>query len=122
MQNALKVVIIEDTTAVLRLLTCYFEHRRSHVVATSDGLVGIRLISELLPDLVVCDHSVERTSGLHVLRKNGTRGGHCTHPLLYMSSDLSASAYEAAIRCGADAFLEKPFSLADIEAVIAEAL
>lgn len=116
------VVIIEDSASVLRLVSRYFERRGAHVTSAHEAPTGIELIRRLHPDLVVCDHSVKQGDGLRVLRAVKEDAATASIPFIYTSSDVSAPVREAALRHGADSFVEKPFTSKDITEAIAEAL
>ena len=120
MSDIQRVVVIEDAGPVLRLMEGYLRDKGVCVASTSEGLAGIRLVSRRRPDLVICDHSVGETSGLHVLKTLKRNPETAVIPFIYMSSDVSASVRAAANRLGANAFLAKPFGLAQIDAALAE--
>jgi DNA-binding NarL/FixJ family response regulator len=69
----LRIVIIEDQTAVRELVTELLEtHDKYRVVAAAaDGLAGLELILQHRPQLLILDVLLPKLSGIDVLRRLG---------------------------------------------------
>lgn len=80
-----------------------------------EGLLG----HAPLPDLILADLKMPRMSGLELLAQVRANALWSRIPFVFMTSSGDHRDKEAAERLGVTLYLEKPFSSADYEAVVA---
>jgi len=62
-----RIVLIDDDHQIVALLTEVLSHHGHQVMAAADGRVGLRLIAEHHPDLVITDIFLPEIDGLEVI-------------------------------------------------------
>jgi DNA-binding response OmpR family regulator len=118
-----QTVLIADDEPNLRVLVHKtIESPMYQVIEACDGEEAWILIKERRPALVLLDMKMPRRSGLEVLTAiradPGLRG---TQVMVLTASDQQADI-DAGILAGADYYLTKPFSPADLLARVSEAI
>lgn len=118
MGHNLKVLIVDDTPAVLeRLAVKVSEIDRVEVVGLAkDTAEAISLFDSLRPDAVILDIQMPGGTGLDVLHHIKRSRPHVT--VVMMTSSPYPPYREASIRGGADFFMDKTSDLMEIIKVL----
>ncbi|MBF6606324.1 MAG: response regulator transcription factor [Chloroflexi bacterium] len=105
--TATRVLVVDDEAPIIELVRGYLEREGMEVIAAVDGHVGLQLIRERAPDVVILDVMLPGIDGFEVLR----RAREFSDAYVIM---LSARAEEidriVGLSVGADDYLVKPFS------------
>jgi len=123
MANRTKVLYIEDNQANLSLVVRALEATGLYdVVGAVDGDIGLRLVEEELPDVVLVDLDVPGTNGFEVTRqmKASSNPAVARIPVAAVSANVLADERTAALAAGCVAFIEKPFDLHRLRQLVAE--
>jgi CheY-like chemotaxis protein len=104
-----RVLIIEDDAVFRRGLARMFSKEECEVAQAGDGEQGMKAISDVLPDLVICDFRLPGIDGLSVLDHLKLSGPQT--PFILVTAYASAELIEKAKAQGADEVLEKPIEL-----------
>ncbi|TFZ66898.1 helix-turn-helix domain-containing protein [Hymenobacter sp. UV11] len=103
------VLLIEDNDEVRNFLV---EKLQPHfqVSTAADGATGLRLATEAIPDVIVCDVTLPELSGLQVAvrLKGDWRTSHI--PLVLLTAQSAPEQQVAGVQAGADLYLTKPFN------------
>jgi DNA-binding response OmpR family regulator len=116
------ILIVDDEPNLRNLVHATIDSPVYQVIEACDGEEAWTLIKERKPDLVLLDLKMPRRSGLEVLmaiRADPELRG--TQVMVLTSSDQQ-SDIDAGILAGADYYLTKPFSPADLIARVSEAI
>jgi len=109
MRKPVRVLVVDDSALMRKLIPQMLQRDRSiEVIGTAmDGLLGIKKIAELHPDVVTLDLEMPRMDGLEMLR--GIVGKYQI-PVIVVSSHSESGAYSAlkALALGAFDFVAKP--------------
>ena len=103
------VLVIEDSAEVrdflARKLGPYFQ-----VSTAEDGAAGLRLASDTIPDVIVCDVTLPGLDGLEVTAalRADWRTSHI--PVVLLTARTTPEQQVAGARAGADLYLTKPFN------------
>ena len=103
------VLVIEDNAEVrdflARKLGPYFQ-----VSTAADGAAGLRLATDTIPDIVVCDVTLPGLGGLEVTAalRADWRTSHI--PVVLLTARTAPEQQVAGARAGADLYLTKPFN------------
>jgi len=105
------ILVVDDDAKIVNLLRTYLEREGFRVVTATDGTRALQAIREHAPRLVVLDLMLPELDGLAVL--------HCVReesdlPVLMLSARGSAADRVYGIHEGADDYLPKPFSPAEL--------
>ncbi|HVW51957.1 MAG TPA: response regulator [Trinickia sp.] len=109
------VVLIEDDRHIRRYLRTSLENEAMRVFDVETGQQGIAMTASTKPDLVIVDLGLPDIDGLHVIRQ---LRGWSDVPIIVLSGRTRDEEKIAALDAGADDYLTKPFSIAELEARI----
>ena len=109
MRAPVKVLVVDDSALMRKLIPQLLQDDPAiQVVGTAmDGLLGLKKIGELHPDVVTLDLEMPRMDGLDMLREIVRQ---YSIPVIVVSSHTSKGAYSAlnALSLGAFDFVAKP--------------
>ncbi|HET9074177.1 MAG TPA: response regulator transcription factor [Solirubrobacteraceae bacterium] len=114
------VLVVDDEPTVTEVVSRYL-HRAGYRAATAaDGAAAIAAAAELAPDLVVLDLMLPRIGGLEVMRRmrEQHRAGRGPLPVILLTARGEESDRITGLRLGADDYVVKPFSPAELIARI----
>jgi two-component system, sensor histidine kinase and response regulator len=105
-----KIAVIEDEAIVRESIVERLTEAGYDVVSTENGLLGIELIREELPDLVLCDVMMPGLGGFGVLEYIRKDPATELIPFVFLSALSEKSDLRRGMQSGADDYLTKPFS------------
>jgi two-component system phosphate regulon response regulator PhoB len=104
------IVIVEDEPDILEIL-CYNLKREGFAVASAaDGIKGLALIKQRLPDLVLLDLMLPGMGGLDICRALKGADATADIPVIMVSAKGEESDVVLGLGIGADDYVPKPFS------------
>ena len=107
------LLVVEDERPLAETLRFNLEREGYRVRTAEDGIEGLSMARALQPDLVLLDLMLPRLDGLDVLR--GIRE-HSQTPVLLLTARTSEADRVKGLDLGADDYITKPFSLAELKA------
>jgi DNA-binding response OmpR family regulator len=107
------ILVVDDDPKIVALVRTYLERERYRVITASDGRAALREIERAEPRLVVLDLMLPELDGLAVIRR--ARAVSET-PILVLSARSSTADRIQGLGEGADDYLPKPFSPAELVA------
>jgi len=112
------VLIVEDEPAILELIAVNLEHAGFETLRAKSGEEAVRLLGDVLPDLVLLDWMLPGQSGLALARR--LRGDSRTKemPLIFLTARADEPDKLAGLEAGADDYITKPFSTKELVARI----
>ncbi|MBF0851685.1 MULTISPECIES: response regulator [Gluconobacter] len=114
------VLIVDDEPAIRRLLRTSLVSQSWRVTEARTGEMALNMATEVLPDIVVLDLGLPDMDGVEVLRR--LRRTHPTLPVVILSVRDDEREKVAALEAGADDYVTKPFSMAELIARMRNAL
>ena len=112
------VLVVEDEDALATLLQYNLEKEGYRVALAADGEEALMQIEERLPDLVVLDWMLPKVSGVEVCRRLRSRAETRNLPIIMLTARGEESDRVRGLDTGADDYLTKPFSMAELAARI----
>jgi DNA-binding response OmpR family regulator len=106
----MRVLVVDDSAVVRRLVTARLEADGHEVVEATDGMAGLEAALAEPPDLVVLDRSMPRMDGFEVCTRLREREETADVAILMLTDSSSEQALAEGIDRGADDFMSKPFS------------
>ena len=106
------VLIVEDDPAILTGLKANLEFEHHQVLTATDGEQGYRLIREARPELVILDLMLPKLGGYELCQRVRGEGFHA--PILMLSARSEESDRVSGLDLGANDYVSKPFSLAEL--------
>lgn len=111
----MRILIVEDNRSILLSLVEYLEGR-GHIVDTAvDGLKGLTMALNAKYDAIVLDVMLPRIDGLEICRRLREEAELST-PILMLTARDTIDDKLRGFDSGADDYLVKPFSLAELDA------
>lgn len=105
----MKILIVDDDAAVVRLLTAYLEDSVDEVRGLTDSRQVEHVFVEFAPDLLLLDLHMPQPDGFEVLRRlRSVRQSLGFLPVIVLTADTGHVARNSALILGADDFLVKP--------------
>lgn len=114
------VLICEDDEGITELTQVILEGKGYKVVALNDSTNIFARIEEAKPDLVLLDLWMPGLSGEEVTRR--LKADPLTNHIPAIIISANRDTEQIAARAGADAFLAKPFDIADLEDLVEKCL
>jgi two-component system response regulator ResD len=105
------ILVVDDDPKIVALVRTYLERERYPVVTAADGHAALRAIEDTAPRLVVLDLMLPGLDGLAVIRRARAMG---ETPILVLSARGSTGDRILGLSEGADDYLPKPFSPAEL--------
>ena len=105
------VVYIEDNPSNLRLVERALEHLDVRLLSASQGSIGLDLVREHHPDLVLLDLHLPDLSGAQVLERLMADPATAPIPVVVVSADATPGQVERLREAGACAYLTKPIDV-----------
>jgi len=112
--HRLSVLVVDDDPSIRRMVSEVLDLEGYSVATAANGVEALRSIEEQRPSLVLLDMRMPLMDGWGFARELKTRG--VKLPILVMTAAGSARAWAAEIN--ADAYVAKPFDLADLVAAV----
>lgn len=118
------VLVVDDEAEIRRLLRRIFEERGYRVDEADRGLLALRMVKENPPDVMILDAMLPEVHGFDIARRmKGTqRYGHI--PIIMISAVYRGWRFAEDLKSsyGVDAYIEKPFRVADVVNAVENAL
>ena len=115
-----RILICDDDTDILSICT-YILEEQSWEVHTKTNCIDItEVVRSIKPSVILMDNWIPDTGGIVATQSIKADPELKNIPIIYFSAnnDIKSLAKEA----GADAFLEKPFDIEDLERVVLSVL
>lgn len=112
-----RVLLIEDNNEIRENTAEILELANYKVDTAANGKLGIEMVLEHMPDLIICDIMMPVLDGygvLHLLQKNEVLKN---IPFIFLTAKAERGDFRKGMEMGADDYITKPFS--DIELLTA---
>lgn len=116
-RNKPGMLIVDDNTEMLDFLSGSFADKYS-ILTAEDGLEALEKLNENEITLIVSDWMMPRMDGVALCK--AVRANHATShiPFILLTAKTDTNSKIEGMDCGADAYIEKPFSVQYLEACI----
>jgi DNA-binding response OmpR family regulator len=109
-----RILLAEDDEILRMLIIDTLEEEEYQVDEAKDGQDALTFLKERLYDLVIIDYMMPAYSGIEVIERVRQGDRNKAVPILMLSAKSQLSEQEKAIETGADYFVAKPFSPAEL--------
>ncbi len=110
----MRLLIAEDDPALGNFLARGLEQEGHEVTMTTDGEMAMEAARRELPEMAVLDLNLPRKDGTEVLEF--LRSLNCEAPILILTARQEPETRLRCLEMGADDFMQKPFSFAELRA------
>ena len=112
------ILIVEDETPLVTLLRYNLEREGFRVAEAHDGEEALLAVKEETPDLILLDWMLPHVSGLEVCRQLRRQTGARDVPIIMLTARGEEADKLRGLDSGADDYVTKPFSPAELIARI----
>lgn len=114
----MKILIVEDEPAMVELLRYNLESEGFDVVTAQDGEEGLLALEEEQPDLLLLDWMLPGVSGIEICRRLRRDAKQSGLPVIMITARGEEQDRIRGLDVGADDYVSKPFSPAELLARI----
>ena len=115
--EAPRIVVVEDDDVLTVLLRYNLEYSGFAVDVVPDGIEALRKLVARPPQLVILDWNVPRLSGIEILRYLRRQIG-MQLPVVMLTARTDVEDRRRALALGVDVYIEKPFVVQELVAVV----
>ena len=115
-----RVLVIEDDESIMLGLRINLQTEGYTVIEADDGAKGLALVREARPDVVILDVMLPTMNGFQVLQAIRREG--LPMPIILLSARTGEMDKVTGLELGAEDYVAKPFSLAELLARVRAAL
>jgi two-component system, cell cycle response regulator DivK len=116
------ILIVEDNEKNGRMMIDMLKAAGYRTQLAGDGLEGLRLASELRPEIIVTDLQMPNMDGLAMTRALKSQADTASIPVIAVTAHALQEHREEALAAGCCLFLTKPFRLRTFLGEVADAI
>lgn len=113
-----RILLIEDDTVLRENTAELLELSGYEIITASNGKVALELLKNSLPDVIVCDIMMPELDGYGVLEALSRNEKTKFIPFIFLSAKTEPKDVRKGMNLGADDYITKPFSEADLISTI----
>jgi two-component system, OmpR family, phosphate regulon response regulator PhoB len=117
-REASRVLVVDDEPAISDLLSLTLRHAGFEVQVAADAAAAEAAVKQVLPDLVLLDWMLPGVSGVSLARQWRAQSRTRALPIILLTARGAESDKVQGLDAGADDYLSKPFSQAELLARI----
>lgn len=114
-----KILVIEDEETVRENILELLDAEGFEAIAAENGRIGLSLAQQELPDLILCDVRMPEMDGYGVLTGLRSQQETAEIPFIFLTAKAAKTDLSLGLEMGANAYITKPFTLAELLGVIA---
>lgn len=116
------ILVVDDEPTIRILIRAALEGRGYRLVEAADGVSALRVAQREQPDLILLDIGLPSLNGLEVCRRLKEDPATATTPVFFLTGFVQQTERRTFEGAGAQGFIAKPFSPADLVAQIEDTL
>ncbi|MBL7905032.1 MAG: response regulator [Bacteroidales bacterium] len=120
--NNIKVLLVEDDKSLAITISNLLRVKGYDVTHASDGAAGIQKAFALMPDLILCDISMNEISGYDVFNVLKESSATAMIPFVFLTAKSDLKEIRFGMQLGADDYIVKPFEYDELLTSIATRL
>jgi two-component system sensor histidine kinase/response regulator len=109
-----KILVIEDESGIRESILEMLQAEDYIVDSAENGQIGLQLIDEFHPDLVICDIMMPVLDGHRVLEQIRQRPATKTLPFIFLTAKTEKTDFRQGMELGASDYITKPFTNDDL--------
>jgi signal transduction histidine kinase len=113
-----KVLIVDDTADIRMIIAESLKIYGFETLTAEDGLNGIRLAKEHVPDLIICDVNMPNLDGYGTLTALRESEATAAIPFIFLTGATDRNDMRRGMDMGADDYLTKPFTHHELMAAV----
>lgn len=110
----MRILLIDDDPKIQRILQVAFQEEGHHVIPCLTGEEGLGRAEAAEGDLLIVDIGLPGMSGLDLVARLREEGD--SRPVIFLTAEASEQEVVRGLDLGADGYVTKPFSVAELKA------
>ena len=102
------ILVVEDDPTIRELVRLHLASANHEVITASDGLQGLQLAVNRLPDIIVSDVQMPNMDGFGMLAAVRANEQTASIPVIFLTALDDRDSFRKSMNLGADDFLNKP--------------
>ena len=115
-----RILLVEDNESTIDVVEMELECLGYEVTVAKDGLEALRMISELVPDLVIMDIQLPKLDGFEAVRQIRANPKIQNVPILAATAKALKGDREKCLAVGCDGYIAKPFTHRELDRAMNE--
>ncbi len=113
-----KILVIEDEPAIRENVIETLELEGFQVIGAENGRAGVSAARSHLPNLIICDIMMPELNGYGVLHELRSDAATANIPFMFLTARADRADMRKGMELGADDYLIKPFTTAELLAAV----
>ncbi|MDX9770825.1 MAG: hybrid sensor histidine kinase/response regulator [Tenuifilaceae bacterium] len=109
MQATGNILIVDDSQALLSLITSFLEAEGYRTFAVDSGEKGIDFLKDFSPDLILLDRTLPQMDGIEACKQIKQNPATAGIPIIFLTATSDTKAIVEGFRIGAVDYITKPF-------------
>ncbi len=114
-----KILVIEDEDSVRENILELLDAEGFEAISAENGRLGVDLAKAMVPDLILCDVMMPELDGFGVLAALRQEPVMESTPFIFLTAKAAKTDFRQGMELGADDYLTKPFTRAELLGAIA---
>jgi signal transduction histidine kinase len=106
-----KILVIDDEEGLREMVRIALSQRGYEIVEAANGVTGVEVARQQLPDLILCDVNMDKMDGYATLSSLRNDNSTSAIPFILMTGLADTAGMRHGMELGADDYLPKPFTL-----------
>ena len=106
-----KILIVEDNEKNMKLVRDLLQYKGHQTLEAVNGMDGVRLAIDNIPDLILMDIQLPDISGIQALALIREQDALSGVPVLAVSASVMPDEQQKIVTSGFDAFIAKPINI-----------
>ena len=115
-KRCFNILVVDDQAEMLLLVARALEADQHRVRVAASGAQALRMIEEMIPDLVVLDYRMDGMDGMEVTRTLRGNAATRTLPVLMLTAMTDEPSTRTGFEAGVTDYVTKPFSIPQLTA------
>lgn len=117
-----KILVIEDKDFVRENILDLLDVEGFEAIGAENGQIGLNLAKKMIPDLILCDVMMPGLDGYGVLTAIRQDALMASIPFIFLTAKAAKADFRQGMELGADDYITKPFTRAELLGAIASRL
>ena len=113
-----RILVIEDEASIRANLLRFVRLEGHDALEAADGQAGLQAVKDHRPELIFCDVTMPKMTGMAVLAALQLDPALQQIPFIFLSASAEPERLDEALRLGASGYVTKPFNLSQLRAVL----
>lgn len=109
------LLLVEDNTDVALYISALFDESRYNLLYANNGVKALEIANEALPDILITDVNMPKKNGFELCREIRSSPLLNHIPVIIISARNNDTDRMEGIKCGADAYIYKPFHAIELQ-------